>query len=408
MLWIRLHLPYLFLAMAATLPILLLGDHDPFWSDWGEEASAPVAAAMNGDFGTFLESGNGYIASLLLRMPLFLAVDQLGGDDSAAFYASIAVSLLALAGLTAWLLRRAHGVLRWPGVLLVAGLTVGNPLTGAVLTWGHPEDILAAACMIAGVLLAARGRSGAAGVLIGVAIVSKQWAVLAVLPALATVPAARVRLLAGCAGIPLLFMLPFMLHGGAMVTAQHDVATSAGTIWRSHQIFWPLGVPDVMNQSLGPSMAPDWLNGLPRLLIVGLSVPLSLLWWRKLRKRDGAHPEDVLLLLALLLLARCAMDPWNIDYYHFPFVLTLVFWEVLRRRKLPVLSLMATAGTWFSFNTWPWPYGDATYAVYMAWILPLAFVMARTLLFPNWRPTVPGGSRRTAMGARSGMPKPTV
>src|SRR3712207_7320979 len=53
---------------------------------------------------------------------------------------------------------------------------------------------------------------------------------------------------------------------------------------------------------------------------------------------------------------------------------------------LPILlALAATAMTWFSFNTWTEyeVYGNATYAMYMAWTLPLGFVLLRALLFPG-------------------------
>ena len=101
--------------------------------------------------------------------------------------------------------------------------------------------------------------------------------------------------------------------------------------------------------------------------------------------------DDVLLLLAVLLFGRCLFEPWNIDYYHAPFLLALATWEILRGRGLPLLSLAATAATWFSFMTWTdyEIYGNATYAMYMAWTLPLAFVLVRALLFPGLRLPLP-------------------
>ena len=69
---------------------------------------------------------------------------------------------------------------------------------------------------------------------------------------------------------------------------------------------------------------------------------LSLLWaWR--RRATGAAREDALALLALLLLMRCAVDPWNNAYYAVPAVISLGAWEALTRRGLPVAS---TRRTW--------------------------------------------------------------
>ena len=394
--------PHLVLALPVLAAALLLAliSPDPFWSDWGSEAADPVTAALEGDFARFMESGNAYIASLLLRLPLFLLVAEFGGGETAAFFASIVLALGLLAALTGWLLTRARGGgAGWRTVLLITFLTVANPVTGAALEYGHPEDILAATLMIAAVIASMRGRPGVAGILLGLAIVSKQWAVLALLPALAAAPQGRLRLLIGAVSIPAIVVLPFLLRDGNLIGAQQDVATSAGGIWRPHQVFWPLGVPDLLNISPGPTIAPSWLGGLSRILIVGVSIPLSAIWFIS-RRRGHGHREDVLLLIAVLMLFRCILDPWNIDYYHLPFVLTLCTWEVLRRPGVPLLTLVATAAVWFSFHTWfefAEVYSDATYVMYMAWTLPLAFVLLRALFFPGLRlPALAGRGERNA------------
>ena len=56
--------------------------------------------------------------------------------------------------------------------------------------------------------------------------------------------------------------------------------------------------------------------------------------------------EQLLLLLALLLLLRCVLDPWNVVYYELPFLLALLCWEALcRPERPPVLALAASLAT---------------------------------------------------------------
>lgn len=74
-------------------------------------------------------------------------------------------------------------------------------------------------------------------------------------------------------------------------------------------------------------------------LIVLLAAPLTALWWTS-RQRT---PDDVLGLLALLFLLRCLLDPVDNAYNYVPFLLSLVAWEGLTRRGLPIVSLLSSA-----------------------------------------------------------------
>ena len=60
-------------------------------------------------------------------------------------------------------------------------------------------------------------------------------------------------------------------------------------------------------------------------------------------RRRRARRDDALALLALALLLRCALDPWNLVYYHLPCALALVAWETRRGRPYPVLALGLSA-----------------------------------------------------------------
>ena len=78
-------------------------------------------------------------------------------------------------------------------------------------TRGHPEDVLAAAAATAGVLAAVRTRATLAAVLLTVAVLAKQTAVLALLPAALALPRPKLRVLA----FPVVAAL--LVYGGVQV-----------------------------------------------------------------------------------------------------------------------------------------------------------------------------------------------
>ena len=93
-------------------------------------------------------------------------------------------------------------------------------------------------------------------------------------------------------------------------------------------------------------------------------MPLSLLAWRR--------RSDPLLLLALLFMLRCVLDPWNTAYYALPAIIALVTWEAWRTERPPLFALALTMATW---ATWQWVVpaasADVEALVYLAWSLPL-------------------------------------
>ena len=86
------------------------------------------------------------------------------------------------------------------GQLLIIVVTLLNPLVADALYWGHPEEILTAALATGALLAALEDRPLAAGLLAGLAIASKQWALLTLIPVLLILRRDRIRagaLLAG-------------------------------------------------------------------------------------------------------------------------------------------------------------------------------------------------------------------
>nr|MBA3328443.1 hypothetical protein [Solirubrobacterales bacterium] len=209
--------------------------------------------------------------------------------------------------------------------------------------------------------------------------------VLAIGPVLLALPDRRVRALAIATAVGAAVLAPLLLIGsGSGLVAG---ARQTGQIFQPWQLFWPLGAPDAVViggdglAKAGYRSPPQWLSPLTHPLIVFLAVPLSLLWARR-HPRALRAPEQVLLLLAMLLLLRCVLDPWNNEYYALPFVLALLAWEALcRPERPPLVSLLVIAAHWITFNhVDTWASADVQWALYLAWTLPLAAWMASTAL----------------------------
>jgi hypothetical protein len=271
--------------------------------------------------------------------------------------------------------------------LLVIALAAANPVSIRALVIGHPEELLCAALAIGAVLAAARERTLPAAVLLGLAIASKAWAVLAIGPVLLALPGRRLPALAIAGAVCALIMAPLMLAVPAGTLAHG--ASHTGGIFNPWQVWWPLG--DVTNVGVGGTFhagaraAPHWLQPLTHPLIALLGVPLSLLYRRGNRATPDRPPgERVLGLLALLLLLRCVLDPWNTDYYELPFLLALLAWEALcRPSRPPVLALVATLMTWVTFVSLREADPNLLCAAMLAWSLPLAAWLARELFAPG-------------------------
>jgi hypothetical protein len=364
------------------------------WNDYDEEASAAMRALIAGDVHGFLSQVPVYGGSLVLRAPFAGAVAALGGGELAVYRAVSIPCLVAVALLGLVLVHRMDtGGRSTRARALVLGLCLANPITLRALELGHPEELLCAALAIGAVIAAVDRRTILAAVLLGLAIATKSWAVLAIGPVLLALPARRLLALGIAGALTLAVLAPIMLavpsasHGGLVKTA-----TATGYIFVPWQAFWFLGESHHIviggygiPKPWGYRTPPEWLSPLTHPLIAFLVVPLSLAWAHVHRAAARLGSEHVLLLLALLLLLRCVLDPWNTIYYELPFLLALLSWEALcRPERLPLAALAASALVWFTFETAPkWLSPDMQSLLFVAWALPLAASMARTAFAPT-------------------------
>lgn len=392
-------------AFGASLGILIvgwLGLVDWAWTDYDREARPAFDALLSGHLIGFARLVPSYGGSLVMRAPFVFVPKIWGGGELSTFRAAAFPCLVASGILGIWLVAR----LRSQGATVLARvvtllLCAANPVTVLALESGHPEDLLGAVLCIAAVFAAIGGRSTWAGVLLGLAIANQEWAILATGPVLLALPSGRRRTLVAACAMTALILVPLMAAGG-LVGQVSGAAHTNNLIFSPWQVWWFLG-PHLHH--ILPStpwatrLEPNWLS-VAHPLIAATWVPLTLLCvW--LRRQGARRPKnEALLLLVLLFLLRCMLDPWDNWYYPLPFLLALVTWETISSPRPPVLSLVASVAVW-ALTQWIVPgHGFSTDAQSVAFLL----MALPTLAGITCALYVPGFSERWTLGRRRPAP----
>jgi hypothetical protein len=123
--------------------------------------------------------------------------------------------------------------------------------------------------------------------------------------------------------------------------------------------------------------------------IVLASLLLTLLWCSA-RRRAGqptaSRAPEALLLLALVLLLRAALDPWNNVWYHIPFLFALLAFEI-RSGRTPLVMAACTIALLIVVPVRSVPMStDLRAAVYAAIVLPMIAGLAMRLYLPSTMP----------------------
>lgn len=400
-----------FAAVGLTV-IAWLGLYGFAWSDYDIEVAPAYAALAGGHLKRFLALSPAYGGSLVLRAPFALLPGLWGGGELAIYRAVAVPCLLAAGAFGVWLVAqmRAGGQSRLARATAL-GLCVASPVTVRALEIGHPEEILGAVLCVSALLVARAGRAGWAGLLLGLALATKAWALLAVLPVLCALPARRWRMLVVAGVVTALVLAPISLVRAGHYVSASGTAAQTGSIFQPWQAWWWLGSTGKVVRGVngdihaGYRTPPGWLSGVTHPLIVLLCVPLTVLWLRRRARR----PWEPLGLLTLLLLVRCVLDPWNNVYYALPFLFALVAWEALSRRGPPVLALICTALVWITFQELPGTVSaDVQSALYLAWSLPLLAGIALWLYAaPTWTRLYARVARRAGGSSKAARAVPT-
>lgn len=379
---------------AVALPfvtlVLFAGSQDVFWDgDFYLESYPSYLALQHGRFDLFFDLMPGYSGfTVVVGSAAAMLTKWFGGMETMALRISAAPGLLALGAVGVLVAGpvKAAGNRAWPLFVVCAA---GGALAFHTTRAGHPEELLATGLLVMAVLAAYDGRIGWSTGLLVAAIASKQWAVLGILPCAMVAPRGGLRI----AGIASAFTLVLVgvqtqIGGGA-----HGTILNTGQLFHPHQVWWPFGVPatrEFFEAGHGERMGPEWLSPLVRPIILAAGAAVAIAWWRVSGKERNRN--DIFGVLALIFLLRCLLDPWNLAYYHLPFVVMLAVWDARRGRDLPVLSIAGTAMVWLTFITYDEHYGNGPYFAYLAWTLPFAAGLAWTLL----RKPAPEKRRETA------------
>lgn len=255
------------------------------------------------------------------------------------------------------------------------------PVAEALL-YGHPEEPLAAALCVGAAVAAIGRRSLLAGLLLGLAVATKQWAAFAVIPVLAAGTGSRLRTALAAGAVVAALTLPLAVGNVQQFQATTSQAATIVTPSITPLSVWaPLSAganrtdPSALGGFGVRLRAPAYAGTLSRPLMALAILAAGLLALRRRRE------EDVLGLLALVFLARCLFDPVDNVYYHVPFLLSLVAWEALRHARVPVLSLISASvlGA-IALESRLLPQATALpMMLYLAWALPIALVLTRSV-----------------------------
>jgi hypothetical protein len=327
--------------------------------------------------------------SLILRAPFAaLGLHFTSGTQTDLYRFGAFPCLLAAGLLAVYLFGRLRALRRpWLTMALIPILIAVNPLTNRALHYGHPEEILAAALAIGAILAATRHRPLLAGILLGLAFATKQWALLAVLPVIIAAPGdQRLRLALIAAGTAALLIVPVAIGDvHRFVDANHGAGVIGGSAMPTN-IWFPFGKDVTVYIAPSgwvspPRSLPAHLAAITHPLILAVGFTLSVVWWRYRRDRAA---EDALLLFALIMLIRCLLDPLTNSYYHLPFLMALAAWEGFRRRGVPLLTVGTTLLIGLTLAIANSGIGIIQLnRFYLTWTIPLAGLLGAILFRPQ-------------------------
>jgi hypothetical protein len=401
------------LASAAVAALVVLSTHGS--GDY--VLAAPVAGDNAAPFLNAIAHGNLAVAaghqplmglvSLALRAPVVIVASLSGASGLLSYRLGALVCLLPLALLCAGLIsvsatRGGHRV----ALMLAALLVLAGPATIDAVTVGHPEEVLAITLATAAVLAGLTDRPLAAAVLLGLAVGTKPWALLAAAPVAVAVPRGRPRMLAiaGLVAVPCLAILP-LANPAAFADAGSGVGASH--LVNPLSLWWPLG--RALAGAPGVAVSDHRLPlGFDRSVAAMLALAIALVVAGLLaeRGRRRGRQLDPLALLALLGLIRCAVDPLPLEYNLVATLVPLAAWEVVERGRIPLVTAgVAVAGALLygaRMHTSP----AATSALTIAFVLALGAYLARDAFHRRIRSlaAAAGENTRPMPSLASGVP----
>jgi hypothetical protein len=384
-----------------------------------DDAQPALDALIHGDLdGFFANQPLMGPVSLALRAPVAALAGFDDYDPLLVYRLGALACLLGLAAVALYLfaVMRSRRRPLWQAAP-AAALLLANPMVFRALQIGHPEELLGAGLCVATAIALWTGRPLLAGLFLGGALATKLWAVL-IVPAVLLAPRERrvaMRMAMAAGAVVLLLYAPMIagdpgrFHGA--VTSANKLGTVPGSVTPVN-VWWFVasektafvrhvaGRGNVLytQSEVGYTLQKD-VARITHPLVVVLAALLALLWARWVLPR---RPETLLLLIALIFLLRCILDPGNSSYYHLPAVMALVAFEGLACRRLPWASAWLIGCLVATTKLSPHIHSDTGFGLlYLGWALPTAAGLALWLFRPG---LLSGGSAGSARSRFGGAP----
>ncbi len=332
-------------AAQSSLGYAASGDYQVGRPVAGDNAGPAIDALIHGHISAFVSHQPLMgLSSLLLRAPFAGAALLFGGSSQLAYQLGALACLLPLVALSSWIAGRSGITSRQRLAGVIAALIVlAGPATVQAVHIGHPEEVLAAVLATAAVLAAIRGRTGLTWLLLGLAVGTKQWALLAAPCVLLALPERRIATgaKAGALALALSATLP-LLDPAAF--AQADSAVGGMGFTDPFSLWWPVG--PALSIPAHAAFAPTahlLPFGITRSVAAafGLAIAFGAIWLYWSRSGDRARRLDPLALLAFCGLARCLTDPDPLQYNFVALLIPLAAWEAVELDRLPIVTALA-------------------------------------------------------------------
>jgi hypothetical protein len=338
------------LAGAAAVAQLTLGtagtgDYSTSAPVAGDNAGPAVDALMHGHLANlFSHQPLMGLTSIILRAPFSGLAVSLGAGSRSAYALGALVCLLPAVLLAAWIAGR-------PGIsnpqrvagLIAAGMVLVGPATAQAVHIGHPEEVLAATLATGAVVAAMRARAGWAWLLLGLAVGTKQWALLCAPCVLLALPGRR-RATAAKAGALAVALSAALPLANPAAFSRADSVVGGINFTDPFSLWWPVGppIPAPPHAAFAP-IAHLLPFSLTRSVAAaaGLIIVLAALWLYWSTRGDRHVRIDPLALLALCGLARCVTDPDPLQYNFVAVLIPLATWEAVELGRLPLVSALA-------------------------------------------------------------------
>ena len=316
------------------------GDYWPGGQVLGDSNAAPgIEALAHGHLAAYAANQPLMgLVSLVLRVPAVLVAQAFPGHHLLEYQLGAVLCLLSAPVLVVWLSRLGSGR-QWKAVcLLLLVVVVAGPFKIDAVRAGHPEEVMTAVLAAAAVIAAERQRPGWAGSILGLAVGTKPWAVLAALPVLLALSRDRWKAASAAVVVGGIAML------GALADPSIFLARARGLgsmhLVNPYSLWWQVG-HDVPGALVPARMLPLGITRSTGLVFATGSMAAVAVSWG-LRRRTSRLTQP-LALLAVLWLVRAVADPHPNDYYYVPFLIGVAVWETYSLRRLPLLAVLGAA-----------------------------------------------------------------